>query len=281
MEGYFYAIKAGGDPLKNALTVLSSEAGRQDRDGRFVADPFDIAKVRSLLLGYDARWHAEPYEVLEVEVEFRAPLVNPDTGAKSKTYERGGKIDVIVRDKRDGRILVMDHKTTSEDVSPGSDYWKRTRMDSQVGAYYLGARTLGYEVSGWIHDVIVKPGLRPLKANKQRDVAETPDEYGLRIAEAIAENPDKFFAREEVVRLEAELLEYERDVWSQTTIMRDLKRQGLAPRNPDACQRYGSYCSYWPVCSGQASLDDPLLYRKSAWLHPELTPPNETNEEVK
>ena len=37
----------------------------------------------------------------------------------------------------------------------------------------------------------------------------------------------------------------------------------------DACVRFGRTCAYFPVCSGEASLDDPALYQKSP-LHPEL-----------
>lgn len=277
LEAWFKAV--ADDRLRAALAALDVESGNAG------TDPFDLARARVLITGYDARWSEEPYEILAVEAEFVAPLVNPDGGAKSKTFNRAGKIDVILRDLRDGRVFVMDHKTSSEDVSAGSDYWRRTRLDSQVGAYYIGAESLGHEVSGWIHDVLAKPGIRPRKATPpesrkytkagtlyagQHEHDETPDEYAARLTSAIAEAPDKFFVRGEVVRLDGELLEYERDTWMQATILRDMRREWLAPRNPDACIRFGATCPYFACCTGEASIDDETRYRKVRWAHPEL-----------
>ena len=44
------------------------------------------------------------------------------------------------------------------------------------------------------------------------------------------------------------------------------------PRNPDACQRFGSLCCFYGVCCGEASLDDPSLFKRLTWVHPELDP---------
>ena len=40
-------------------------------------DPFDVAKARALLLGYDVRWANQPLEVLRVQPQFRTPIRNP------------------------------------------------------------------------------------------------------------------------------------------------------------------------------------------------------------
>lgn len=61
------------------------------------SDPFERAKAEELLRGYHFRWRNEPIEVLAVEKKFVAPLVNPDTGAESRTWQRGGKMDAIAR----------------------------------------------------------------------------------------------------------------------------------------------------------------------------------------
>jgi len=149
--------RATDERLAAALAVLEQAIG----DG---SDPFEVAKARALMTGYHARWIDEPYEVLEVEVEFNAPLTNPATGSRSKTWALAGKLDVIVRDQRDGRVLIIDHKTASEDISAGSSYWKRLRLDSQISTYCVGGKALGYDVAGFVYDVIAKPGLKPLKA---------------------------------------------------------------------------------------------------------------------
>lgn len=57
----------------------------------------DAAKAEAMMRGYHARWADEPLDVLAVEAEFHADLVNPETGGKSRTFVRAGRIDAIVR----------------------------------------------------------------------------------------------------------------------------------------------------------------------------------------
>ena len=59
---------------------------------------FDLVRAEVMLAGYDARWGSHQYVVLGVEQEFRAPLINPDTGHASRTWTLGGKLDVRVRE---------------------------------------------------------------------------------------------------------------------------------------------------------------------------------------
>jgi hypothetical protein len=55
-----------------------------------------VGRARVLMRGYDARWSGEVHTVVGVERQFRAPLVNPETGAASRTFELGGKNAGIV-----------------------------------------------------------------------------------------------------------------------------------------------------------------------------------------
>src|SRR5687768_8458584 len=52
-------------------------------------DAFELARAKVLVMGYDARWLADApyYEVLSIEHVFRAPLLNPETGAPSRSEE--------------------------------------------------------------------------------------------------------------------------------------------------------------------------------------------------
>ncbi len=236
-------------------------------------DPFDRAKAEEMIRGYDARWalDADNYEVLAVEKEFRCELRNPTTGRTSRLFELGGKVDAIVRDRRDGRVLVVEHKTSSFDIGPGSEYWRRLRMDGQVSIYFQGAGSLGHDVSGCLYDVLGKPGQKPLQPGKTRKVAETPGEYRVRIAEAIAEDPNRYYQRGEVVRLETETQDALFDIWQTAQQINEAKQADRAPRNPDACVRWGRTCEFFDVCTGVASLDDPLLFKKSERTHPELS----------
>jgi len=248
--------------------------------------PYDLAKAEAMLRGYDARWNDEPLEVLAVEAEFRAPLINPDTTAASRTWRLGGKIDAIVRDRNTGAVSIVEHKTTVADAGPGSDYIKRLRLDGQVSIYFDGALALGHSVIGCIYDVLVKPAQRPLLATppenrkytkdgrlyaNQRDTDETPEEYFGRVVDAIAEDPNRFYLRAEVVRLNGDIREAQADHWALGRSLRENHLAGRYPRNPDACVRYGRTCEYFGVCTGEASLDDWQQFKQAEEIHPELS----------
>jgi hypothetical protein len=151
----------GQDVLDRCLAMV-------DDDPRIaeLVDPYRRAALAALVTGYHVRWWeaSQVYEVIAVEQEFRAPLCNPATGRPTKEWQEAGKMDVVVRDRRDGLVYVIEHKFSGEDVSPGSAYWRRLRVDGQVSIYLDGARRLGHDVAGCIYDVIAKPGQRPLKA---------------------------------------------------------------------------------------------------------------------
>ncbi len=277
LEGWYLAHQQSVDPLVQMFEYL-------ERDQ--VAG-YELERARALLEGYHLRWQAEDLEVLAVEAEFRAPLINPDSGAASRTYTLAGKLDAIVRD-RDGRTWIMEHKTSSEDISLGSDYWKRLRIDGQVSAYFDGAAALGFEVDGVLYDVLARPAQRPLqktadpKYNKdgalragQRLTDETPEEFGDRIRAAIAEDPNRYYQRGTVVRLEQELADARWDTWHTARLIREAELSGRHIRNPDACKSYGRMCGFFSACVGEASLDDPHEFRRRESAHPELDTSNE------
>lgn len=249
-----------GERLEAAHALLRGEE----------ADPFERVRAEELLRGYDVRWGGEAYELLAAEVPFEAALRNPLTGHVSRTWRLAGKVDAVVRDVRDGRVLLVEHKTSSEDISPGSLYWRRLRLDGQVSVYYEGAAALGYDVQGCIYDVLGKPQLRPYKPSKQRPAAETPEEFRARVNEELASNPLRYYERAEVVRLESEMTEALWDVWQLAQQIREAQLAERAPRNPDACMRWGRVCPYFDVCTGAADLTDESRFARSDNVHPEL-----------
>jgi hypothetical protein len=246
--------------------------------------------ARALLYGYDARWSCEELEVLAVEKEFVAPLINPETGAASRTWMMGGKIDAIVRTSR-GEVYVLEHKTSGEALDVGSDYWRRLLLDTQISTYMQGARSLGFEPAGVLYDVIGKPQIRPYKATPeadrkytkptkkdpvsrlykdQRAEDETLEEFANRLTDKIAEDPDRYFRRTEVVRLEEDERDAAFDLWQTGRAIAEGARLGRNPRNPDACVRYGRRCEFFDVCTRVASLDDPARFRRTETPHEEL-----------
>ena len=236
------------------------------------ADPYDLARAEAMLIGYDSVHGGERYEVLGVELEWRAEL--PALPFEEPT-KLGGKFDALVR-AGNGRVLIVEHKTSSEDISPGSAYWARLRLDGQVSLYYLGAQALGYDVAGVLYDVLGKPGAKPLRATAsprykkngqpyagQRLADETPDEYRGRIVEALASDPDRYYQRTTIVRLEGEQARHLEELRAEVRELASAAPIG----NPDACVRYGATCGFFPACSGERRIEE---YMQIRWPHPEL-----------
>ena len=298
----WWRAPSDGKRLARALEAIQPAPGVE-------CDPYELARAEVLLEAYDARWldDMQDLEVLGVEVHFPAvPLVNPKTGAASKTWRLAGKVDALARQRSSGRVLIVEHKTTSEDITPGSDYWQRLTLDSQVSTYFRLAQYHGYPVEGCVYDVLRKPmrmpsqvpvldedGVRIVldqagqrvrtkdgkKWRETEDVKagytlqkrpETPAEYADRIREAIAADPDRYFQRAEIVRRDVEEEDAAFDAWAVGRQIRESQLANRWPRNPDACSRYGRTCEFFDVCTRVASLEDPTRYRRAETAHEEL-----------
>jgi hypothetical protein len=234
------------------------------------ADPYQAARAEAMLAGYHLRWFSScrDYEVIAIEAEFQAPLVNPESGAASRSFTLGGKLDVLARERASGRTLIVEHKTAGEDVAPGSLYRRRLRMDGQVSIYFRGAAALGHPADSCLYDVLAKLRQRPYEANAKRAAPETPDAFRDRLIDVIASNPDAHYARFEVARDSAELAEADADAWAMAGTLRDNARTGRHPRNVDACTRFNRCCAFIGVCDGSESID---AFTKLDNVHPELS----------
>lgn len=253
------------------------------------ADPFEGVRAEELLRGYHRRWEedADLYEVVSVEQEFRAPLLNPATWKPSRTWRLGGKIDLLLRRRSDGRVLVGEHKTTVEEIrTDEAHYWSTLSLDHQISAYTLGAEALGHKVDEILYDVIRKVGLRPFLATppelrkyvkatgllyaNQHDHDETIEEYRVRVRAEIESDPERYFQRRMIPRTESQLRDFMQDAWQQARSMHEQKLDGYSPRNPEACHRFGS-CTYWSLCSTGAEPEAyPAEFVRVENVHPEL-----------
>jgi len=242
--------------------------------------------------------------------------------------------------------MVVEHKTTTADISEASDYWERLILDAQVSNYVALTRAAGHTPMGVLYDVIRKFKLPPYKATPvesreytqakskgcpeckkknpaplphvdektglecedmwstgdgpqdwtasptpeqlsenppsrriltepsrlyagQRTEDETLDEYRQRLREELSAHAESYYRRATIRRLKGEEENASRNVWMIARSIRESVRLNQFPQNTAACKNYGSWCEFWPVCSGKASLDDPTLYRDSG-EHEEL-----------
>lgn len=235
----------------------------------------ECEKVVRLLLGYAWHWGGTPMEIIATEQKFHTDLINPATGWKSKNWDLQGRIDKIIK-ARVGTWL-MEHKTTSEDISDGSDYWSRMRIDSQISLYLMAARTI-MPVDGVIYDVIAKPktSLRnPLYQMKAEDKEklnrdgtyfdesfdseeitqaiemkkESIGMYGARLASEIQASPENYYARRPIPRLDSDIEEFREELWGIQKRLTFCQTFGYWDKNTAACKRPWN-CEMCDVCYG-------------------------------
>lgn len=261
------------------------------------ADRMMAAKAQGLMEGYDARWLDAGWNTIAVEHEFHLPIVNPKTSAKSRSFTQAGKYDgIIEHNRRPGVPYLLEHKTTSEDVTdPNAMYWRRLAIDSQVSAYVLANWQDGMKLEGTLYDVIRKPGIRAKKLSKaelasfvasgvyfgkrfDRDVqiefssgreVETPEMYGARLAHDCKERPEWYFQRRIIPRLDTDVVEYAEELWDVAAEIRTAKQTGRWFRNSGACMTYNTPCPYLGICSGHSTVDDGRWTRREK-QHSEL-----------
>lgn len=274
--------KRGDERLSAALQRLAEVRDHPDNE----LDEFVLSKLLVMLRGYHERWfgYVESLDILGVEQQFEIPLVNPRSERESRTYKIQGKLDAVVREN--GQLWVVEEKTAADDLKPESPYWKRLEVDPQSSLYYYAVKQMfGEQPAGVLYFVNVKPQYRPLKKTEnikmkkdgsgpyagQRLADETATEYAVRMAGFVSENPEKYFQMVRVPRLERDIKESQIDVWDTAQAIRKAELSGTWLRNPDACiHPFGSCCSFLPVCTHRASLDDQSMYRKAETSHEEL-----------
>jgi hypothetical protein len=269
--------------------------------------------VQELLRGYFRYWeegqHAPeitPDVIIESESGYTMPIRNPDTGAVTPLFKAAGKTDKVVT-LADGRLAVMEHKTTGDDIDADSDYWKRLRIDSQISGYVKAARHRGHAVETVLYDVLRKPKIAPKqvplldkdgikvvvdpegnrvynengKPRQSADSAkgwtllsrvETPEEFGERLRADIAERPTFYFARQEIPRLDSDLAEFDEELWQIQQQLREAQKTGRHFRNAAACLMFGK-CTYFDICTNgvDASKTVPAGFTRVEDIHPELT----------
>lgn len=274
---------------EQALAAVQKATAGYEIVPDWVQEPLDwsieAVTVQRLLMGYWLRYQNDGLETVKAEIEYDLPLVNPETGYPSQTFRLAGKIDRIVK-LPDGRLAVLETKTTGGSIQDGADYWERLRLDSQISLYVYAARQLGYDVSTVLYDVVRKPLLdvrraTPQEARKytktgalyanQRDRDETPEEYAERLSADLAERPDFYFARREIARLEADIQEAQAEWWQQAQMLRDCTRLGRWFRNTNSCL-HPYRCEFAELCFSGARPEEALPpgFKRVENLHPEL-----------
>lgn len=288
------AVKTDGGEM-GAVKAVRDAYADADCPPWLQPEDFDTEQETALAMvrGWWRRYADDPIvKYVASEISFDLPIVNPYTGREYAGHRNAGKIDGIA-ELPDGRLALVEHKTTSDEIGPASDYWQRLLIDQQISRYYLAAHELGYPVSAVVYDVLRKPQIRPknvakldrhratterhyfnLQLNGVCPERETPRMYGARLLADLSERPEFYFARNEIPRLQSDLDQFKLDQWAAVRAISSCELDGYWPRNTGACT--SPYrCQFLDVCRGLNGDPDeqvPDGFRIAGNLHPELTP---------
>ena len=225
-----------GQIIHSALEAYAKEKNPADAydviDREFGALPAELLKPQehemalAMMRGYAKKYQHENIKFLALEKEFLVPILNPQTGYKSRTFRFAGKIDALV-EMPDGKYL-LEHKTSGD---AGRVYLERVWSDLQTQLYLIAARDgLGLRLRGIIYDVL----------HKTRAKKNLEERY---------EQPE-MFQRETVLFDLMTYSEFRHFLWSVAKEIHWCERKDQWLPNPMNCfSLYGNRCQYYPICS--------------------------------
>jgi len=296
-----------GDPALTEVMVDAPGAATLDQAAAMLPEDDLYARetLRALLACHSWYYQNQPIGFHAAEHAWDMPLTNPRTGWPSKLFTLAGKIDALVT--FDGRPMVLEYKTTSQDLAPGADYWTRLRCDPQLSQYVLAAQAQGFQTATVLYDATRKPSIRPRqvprvdaegpivldadgkrvykKDGKPRASAdkakgyvaqtdlETPEAYGTRLLQDIGERPEWYFQRMEIPLMQDHLDEFQHELWQQAKAIREAQRANRWYRNigRDTCP----FCPFRQLCLDGVQIeagDPPLGFTIHTDPHPGLAP---------
>jgi hypothetical protein len=120
--------------LINRLCANRLQDENQRRDWHLAA---------AMMRGYAARYTTDDFEIIALEKAFEGPIVNPATGAASRSFVLAGKVDGIVR--IGGEYFILEHKTAGQ---LDGDYLEKLWTDFQITLYaHYIEQTMGIPIT--------------------------------------------------------------------------------------------------------------------------------------
>lgn len=261
--------------LHQVFRFLSSESANRINDPRLQRD---YLLARAMLRGYSIRYPVEPYEIMELEKVFMVEIVNPETGAPSRTFQLGCRIDGLCRDDRGAWL--REYKTAG---TIDASYLERLWTDFQIILYTrIVQEVLGIRLEGVLYDILLKPRIQQKvgeteqefeerraallaksktgKTSAERWLPESDEHFETRLDDRLAQ-PDAYH-REALITDDQRVQEIQAELWELTQQLLICRRKGIWYQNTSFCFHYQRPCAYFPLCrSGGSELVKEQLYR--------------------
>jgi hypothetical protein len=239
----------------------------------------DWLNATAMMRGYAEHYSTEEFEIVALEKTFQGPIVNPATGAASRSFVLAGKIDGIVR--IGGDYFVLEHKTASQ---MDADYLEKLWTDFQITLYsHYIEQVLGIPITGILYNVLVKARLqqgrgeteeeyqarraellaksKTGKTTAKRKMPETDEDFQERLAEKYA---DPLMFHRETLYLSRDRFDILRsELWELTQAFLDARRRGVFYQNTAFCFNYQRPCAYFALCrsNGNPNVRDNFYQR--------------------
>lgn len=250
-----------GRDLAEVLALIDRLCGNRHQDEN---QKRDWHLATAMMRAYATRYATEEFEVVALEKTFEGPIVNPATGAASRSFVLAGKVDGIVR--IGGDYFVLEHKTAAQ---LDSDYLERLWTDFQITIYsWYVEQTMGIPITGILYNVLVKAKLQQSKgeteaeflerraeliaksktgkSSAKRRMPETDDEFQQRLGEKYT---DPTMLHREMLYLSRDRFEILRsELWELTQAFLDARRRGVFYQNTAFCFNYQRPCPYFALC---------------------------------
>ena len=258
---------------------------------RIVDEKADWHLAKAMMTAYAERYPEEKFEVIALEQPFSGPIINPETGAESRTFILAGKVDGIV--KMDNAYYLLEHKTASQ-IDAG--YIDRLWTDFQIILYsWYVEKSLGYKIAGIIYNVLAKAKLKQSQgeteaafearraeliaksktgtSSAKRKMPEADEEFHSRLLEKYSD--PQMFHREILFISRDQFEELQSELWELSQAMLEARRRKAFYRNTSYCFQYNRPCAYYPLCSsnGNPNLIENMYEKKAP--HEELMEANQ------
>ena len=235
---------------------------------QWTKDEYETEYFRGMAAAYRQEyrgWFREAM-LMDVERHIEKPLLDSN-------WSLQGYIDKLIKTPQLGLCLV-DHKTTTEDLHPGSRYWARLENDPQSTMYLLLATLDGLDVDTILWDVAKKPSIKPKKLTKKQleevkekgtyfdheleypdrvTELESPECYGIRVFLWCRDN--NAFQRHWLIRTPEAVESVLVSSHQVARLIDAAKIMEAWPQNFGACVDYGRPCDYAPICHEGCPLD--------------------------
>ena len=278
--------------IENAINIyFAKNAPSNDDIERLNEWDSSRRMAHAIIDRYRENYKEERFQIIETEKQFCLPIVNPETGSASQTYQIMGKIDGIAREN--GHLWIIEHKTTS---AISNQYKKGLTLDAQ-SILYVDAmeRVFNEPVQGVIYNVLLKsvphkPALlKNGKLSTDKRQVTTAELYRKAIAENFLSETDysefiaflessqrSFFYREYLTFTKSDREQWRNELWDIAKDIRQCELNDRFYRNTSQCCAMRT-CQYFDIC---CSLDQESVIKSSYKHVDDLNPELEQEESV-